>query len=160
MLARAIIPADREQLIAIIVKQKNFLQCEIDIATEVIDATFNPEEDYQALAAFDDQSQLVGFISFGPIPLTVSRYDIYWIAVDPDNGRHGTGTLLLKEMEESLQKAGPGHIYVETSSTSGYLPARLFYEKNNYKLVSHINDFYRDGDDRMIYQKILTISQH
>ena len=154
MLIRAIIPEDREQLIEIIGKQHNFRQCEIDIATEVIDETFNPEEDYQALAAFDDQSRLVGFISFGPIPLTASRYDIYWIAVDPDHGRHGTGTVLLKEMEERLKKAGSGHIYVETSSTAGYLPARLFYEKNSYILVSHIQDFYRDGDDRMIYRKI------
>ena len=156
MLIRAIAPEDREQLIKIIVKQKNFLQCEIDIATEVIDETFNPEEDYQALAAFDDESRLIGFISFGPIPLTASRYDIYWIAVDPDHGRHGTGTVLLKEMEQRLRNLGPGHIYVETSSTQGYLAARLFYEKNNYQLVSHVKDFYREGDDRMIYQKILS----
>ncbi|TKB26958.1 GNAT family N-acetyltransferase [Desulfopila sp. IMCC35006] len=154
MFIRAIIPEDREQLIQIIVKQKNFLQCEIDIATEVIDETFNPAEDYQALAAFDNDRRLLGFISFGPIPLTVNRFDIYWIAVDPDNGRHGTGTVLLTEMENRLKKSGSGHIYVETSSTEGYLPARLFYEKNNYQLVSHLKDFYRDGDDRMIYRKI------
>ncbi len=154
MLVRAIIPEDRRQLIEIIGKQHNFLQCEIDIATEVIDETFNPREDYQALAAFDDTSRLLGFVSFGPIPLTVNRYDIYWIAVDPDNGRHGTGTVLLKKMEEQLKKSGSGHIYVETSSTAGYLPARLFYEKNDYTLVSHIQDFYREGDDRMIYRKI------
>lgn len=154
MLVRAIIPEDRGQLIKIITKQKNFLQCEIEIATEVIDETFNPKEDYQTLAGFDDQARLLGFISFGPIPLTVNRYDIYWIAVDPDHGRHGTGSALLKEMEERLQKAGSGHIYVETSSTAGYQPARFFYEKNNYILVSHIDDFYRHGDDRMIYRKI------
>ena len=154
MLIRAITPKDREQLIQIIVKQKNFLQCEIDIATEVIDETFNPAEDYQALAAFADDRRLLGFISFGPIPLTVNRFDIYWIAVDPDNGRHGTGTMLLQKMEKLLQKGGSGHIYVETSSTDGYLPARLFYEKNDYQLVSHVKDFYRDGDDRMIYRKI------
>jgi ribosomal protein S18 acetylase RimI-like enzyme len=154
MLVRSIAPEDREQLIQLIVKQKNFLQCEIDTATEVIDATFNPAEDYQALAAFDNDRHLLGFISFGAIPLTVNRFDIYWIAVDPDNGRHGTGTELLRDMEKRLKKAGTGHIYVETSSTEGYLPARLFYEKNNYQLVSHLKDFYRDGDDRMIYRKI------
>lgn len=154
MLIRAITPADREQLIQVIVKQKNFLQCEIDIATEVIDETFNPAEDYQALAAFDDDRRLIGFISFGPIPLTVNRFDIYWIAVDPDHGRQGTGTVLLREMEKELQKSGHGHIYVETSSTEGYLSARLFYEKNDYQLVSHLPDFYRDGDGRMIYRKI------
>ncbi|MEE4165875.1 MAG: N-acetyltransferase [Desulfocapsaceae bacterium] len=154
MLVRPIAPEDREQLIKIIIKQKNFLQCEIDTATEVIDETFNPAEDYQALAAFDKDSNLLGFISFGPIPLTVNRFDIYWIAVDPDCGRQGTGTVLLREMEQKLTQAGNGHIYVETSSTQGYLAARLFYEKNNYELVCQMKDFYRAGDDRLIYRKI------
>ncbi len=104
MLVRPIMPEDREHLVRIIKQQKNFLQCEIDIAIEVIDATFNPVEDYQTLAAFDQQQQLLGFISFGPIPLTVNRFDIYWIAVDPENGRHGIGTVLILEMEKRLKK--------------------------------------------------------
>ncbi len=154
ILIRSITPEDREHLVRIIKKQNNFLQCEIDVAIEVVDATFNPLEDYQTLAAFDQDQQLLGFISFGPIPLTVNRFDIYWIAVDPDNGRHGIGTILILEMENRLKEKSSGHIYIETSSTEGYLPARLFYEKNEYQLVSHLKDFYRDGDDRMIYRKI------
>jgi ribosomal protein S18 acetylase RimI-like enzyme len=155
MLIRPITPGDRDSLVRIIRLQKNFLQCEIDIAIEVIDATFNPKEDYQALAAFDTATRhMLGFISYGPIPLTENRFDIYWIAVDPENGRHGTGTVLILEMEKRLKNGGSGHIYVETSSTEGYAPARLFYEKNQYQLVSTLQDFYRDGDDRMIYRKI------
>ena len=49
------VPADREKVVAIIRKQDNFLQCEIDIAIEVIDATFKPEEDYRTLVATDDR---------------------------------------------------------------------------------------------------------
>ena len=154
ILIRPIIPEDREHLVRIIKKQDNFLQCEIDVAIEVVDATFDPVEDYQTLAALDQEQQLLGFISFGPIPLTVNRFDIYWIAVDPENGRKGTGTILLREMEQRLKQTGSGHIYIETSSTEGYLPARLFYEKNNYQLVSRLKDFYREGDDRMIFRKI------
>lgn len=153
-LVRSITAADREDLVRIIKQQENFLQCEIDTAIEVIDATFNPEEDYQALAAFDTRQQMLGFISFGPIPLTENRYDLYWIAVDPVKGRNGVGTLLIQAMEKTLKEAGTGHIYIETSSMEGYLPARLFYEKNNYLLVSHLEDFYRDGDDKMIYRKM------
>jgi len=153
ILIRPVIPEDRQQIVRIIEKQHNFLQCEIDIAIEVLDETFNPLEDYQTLAAFDGQLAL-GFISFGPIPLTENRFDIYWIAVDPQTGRSGIGTMLLKEMEKRLQETGSGHIYIETSSTDGYTPARLFYEKNGYQLVSHLQDFYRQGDDRIIYRKI------
>ncbi len=154
IVVRPIIPEDREQLVQVVRKQRNFLACEVDVAIEVIDETYNPLEDYQTLAAVDEKSQILGFVSFGPIPMTVNRYDMYWIAVDPDSGRHGAGTLLLQAMENQLKQAGSGHIYIETSTTEGYLPARKFYEKNAYELVSQMQDFYRDGDDRLIYRKI------
>ncbi len=147
-------PRDREQLVQIIKMQKNFLQCEIDIAIEVIDATFHPKEDYRVLAAADEQRQMLGFISYGPIPLTDNRYDLYWIAVDPVQGRHGIGTMLLAEMEKRLRSSQAVHVYIDTSSTDGYLPARKFYEKNGYEVAAHLKDFYRDGDDKIIYRKI------
>lgn len=153
-------PKDREQLVRIIRMQNNFLQCEIDIAIEVIDATFNPKEDYRVLGAADDQHNMIGFISYGPIPLTVDRYDLYWIAVDPTRGRHGVGTMLLEEMERQLRDSGPAHIYIDTSSTPGYLPARLFYEKNGYEIAAHFKDFYRDGDDKIVYRKVYQHVSH
>jgi len=30
----------------------------------------------------------------------------------------------------------------------------MFYEKNGYRLASRLENFYRDGDDRIIYRKI------
>jgi ribosomal protein S18 acetylase RimI-like enzyme len=152
---RPIIPADREQLLNIVRLQTNFLECEIDVAMEVIDGTFDPVEDYRTLAAIGDNGEIAGFISYGPIPLTENRYDLYWIAVDPALGRHGIGSQLLATMEDDLRQAGPGHIYIDTSSTEGYAKARAFYEKNGYHTASVLEDFYRDGDDRVLYLKKL-----
>jgi len=150
---RSIIPADREQLLRVVRLQTNFLECEVDVAMEVIDGTFDPAEDYRTLAAVEDDSSIAGFISYGPIPLTENRYDLYWIAVDPARGRHGIGSQLLAAMEEDLRQAGPGHIYIDTSSTEGYAKARAFYEKNGYHIASLIKDFYREGDHRVLYLK-------
>ena len=150
---RPIIPADREQLLRVVRLQTNFLDCEVDVAMEVIDGTFDPAEDYRTLAAVEDNGTIVGFISYGPIPLTENRYDLYWIAVDPACGRRGVGSLLLTAMEEDLRRTGPGHIYIDTSSTEGYARARAFYEKNGYHIASLLRDFYRDGDDRVLYLK-------
>ncbi|MBE0585607.1 MAG: GNAT family N-acetyltransferase [Desulfofustis sp.] len=147
-------PKDREQLVQIIQRQKNFLKCEIDIAIEVIDATFHPKEDYRVLAAADPQQRMLGFVSYGPIPLTENRFDLYWIAVDPQQGRHGIGTMLLAEMEKRLSGNTPVHIYIDTSSTEGYLPARRFYEKHGYEIAAHLKDFYRNGDDKIVYRKV------
>jgi ribosomal protein S18 acetylase RimI-like enzyme len=150
---RPIVPEDREQLLRVVRLQTNFLQCEIDVAMEVIDETFNPAEDYKTLAAVEDDGAITGFISYGPIPLTERRYDLYWIAVDPAHGRNGIGSRLMAAMEEDLRQAGPGHIYIDTSSTQGYAKARAFYEKNGFHAAVRLEDFYRDGDHRILYLK-------
>ena len=46
-------------------------------------------------------------------------------------------------------------VYVDTSSTHGYDRARSFYEKNGYTVACVLPDFYRAGDDRVIYRKTL-----
>ncbi len=150
---RPIFPEDREQLLTLIQLQTNFLPCEIDVAMEVIDETFNPAEDYKTLAAVEDDGRISGFISYGPIPLTERRYDLYWIAVDPTHGRHGIGSQLMTAMENNLRLIGSGHIYIDTSSTEGYAKARAFYEKNGYHIAACLRDFYREGDDRILYLK-------
>lgn len=73
--------------------------------------------------------------------------------MDPDLGRRGVGALLLARMEEELAGQGGGIIYVDTSSTPGYDRARSFYGKNGYRAACVLTDFYRDGDDRVIYRK-------
>jgi len=151
---RQAVAGDRDRLVEIIGRQTNFLQCEIDIAVEVVDASFMPAESYRLLVATDVRDQLWGFTVYGPIPLTEKRYDLYWIAVDPTRGRSGVGSQLLASMERDIAKSGGGHIYIDTSSTAGYRRARRFYEKNGYRLASRLENFYRDGDDRIIYRKI------
>lgn len=150
---RPIVREDREQLLRLVRSQTNFLECEIDVAMEVIDETFNPAEDYTTLAAIEVDGLITGFISYGPIPLTERRYDLYWIAVDPAHGRRGIGSQLMAAMEDDLRQAGSGHIYIDTSSTTGYAKARSFYEKCGYHVASRLADFYREGDDRILYLK-------
>ncbi len=152
-IVRPIVSEDREQLLRLVKLQTNFLECEVEVAMEVIDDTFNPAQDYSTLTAVEEDGRISGFISFGPIPLTERRYDLYWIAVDPAFGRHGIGSQLMAAMEEDLRKGGPGHIYIDTSSTEGYAKARAFYEKNGYHVASRLADFYREGDDRILYLK-------
>jgi ribosomal protein S18 acetylase RimI-like enzyme len=150
---RPLIREDREQILAMVKQQTHFHPCEIDVAMEVIDETFNPSEDYRTLVAEEDNSRISGFISFGPIPLTERRYDLYWIVVAPAIGRRGIGTQLMAAMENELKTSGSGHIYIDTSSTEGYAKARAFYEKTGYHVAAHLKDFYREGDDRILYLK-------
>ncbi len=148
---------DRESVQKILVDTKKFTQEEIDVAMETIDIYLNNHspKDYFIFTAVLEDNSVAGFINFGLVPITEGTYDIYWIAVDPACQGRGMGTVLVSFAEEKI-KAMEGHmICIETSSTEKYLPTQQFYEKLGYVLESRIRDFYRIGDDRMIYIKRL-----
>ncbi len=146
--------ADRPALLALVTGQDNFNEEERLVAMEVIDDGLTGRDDYRTLVAEKEGGGLVGFITFGLIPLTESSYDLYWIATAPDQGRRGIGSQLLSAMEEELRCPGAA-VYIDTSSTPGYTKARAFYEKNGYQVAARLQDFYRPGDDRILYRKAL-----
>jgi len=151
---RPITAQDRGQLLRLVKKQDNFNAQEVEVAIEVIDDTLDPaKSDYSILVAVSEGQGVVGFICYGEIPMADRRFDLYWVAVDPALGRQGVGRLLLARMEAELGGQGPAKVYVDTSSTPGYDRARGFYEKNGYKVACVLHDFYRNGDDKVIYSK-------
>jgi len=153
---RPIAAQDREQLLSLVRLQDNFNAQEVEVAIEVIDDTLDPtKNDYSIFVAVAEERGVVGFICYGEIPMTDRRFDLYWVAVDPDMGRQGVGRLMLARMEAELSAQGPAKVYVDTSSTPGYDRARRFYEKNGYRVACVLHDFYRDGDDKVIYLKEL-----
>ena len=148
---------DRESVQKILVETKKFTEKEIDIAMETIDVYLNNpgQKDYFIFAAVLENSSVAGFINFGPVPITEGTFDIYWVAVDPVYQGRGVGKKLVLEVEEKIKAMEGTMICVETSSTEKYFPTQQFYEKLGYVLESRIRDFYRIGDDRMIYVKRL-----
>ncbi|MFZ5766639.1 MAG: GNAT family N-acetyltransferase [Thermodesulfobacteriota bacterium] len=145
---------DLESLFALIDTIGNFTAAEKELAREVIgDGLVSETSGYQILVALAEGGDLAGFLCYGPIPITVNRWDLYWIAVDPALSRHGVGSRLLEEMERRL--GADVHIYVDTSSTPGYTGARAFYERHGYRVACVLPDFYRPGDDKVVYRKIL-----
>jgi ribosomal protein S18 acetylase RimI-like enzyme len=146
---------DRHLLVNLIARIENFTSEEKELAMEVInDGLASTDSGYHILVAVDSSDHsLSGFICFGAIPITVDRWDLYWIAVDPRKSGQGVGSLLLRTMEDKL---GEGvRIYIDTSSLEGYRKARFFYERHGYQPVCMLSDFYKNGDDKIIYCKEL-----
>jgi len=154
MIIRPLTTSEREAVHRILVERKVFNEKEIPVALEVLDEYFRKgaESGYEAFGSFSGP-ELGGYICFGPIPLTDERYDLYWIAVDGGMAEKGIGTSLLRFMESEIRKRGGGKIYVETSSTAPYHPARAFYRKNGYAVTAVLNEYYRSGDDKIIFLK-------
>jgi len=130
---------------------------EVDVAEELVTERLlkGPASGYEFLFA-DQEGQLRGYVCFGPIPCTVSSWDLYWIVVDPAYQRQGLGRQLLQEAEKAIRAAGGTRVYVDTSGREQYQPTRQFYEKNGYRVAAVLEDFYAPGDAKVIYVKVLT----
>jgi GNAT superfamily N-acetyltransferase len=146
---------DRERILDILGKRGVFNSREIEVAAEVLQASFEIREEveYHAFCAADGNGPVQGYICFGPIPMTDACWDLYWIAVDANLARKGVGGRLLGFMERFAAKRGARRIYVDTSSTPPYEAGRAFYGKHGHRLVCALEDFYRPGDDKLVYMK-------
>jgi D-alanine-D-alanine ligase len=97
--------------------------------------------------------QVRGYACFGPRSLTEGTFDLYWIAVDPQYRRVGIGRLLIDHVEKTVRQIGGRLIVVETSGLEKYTPTRYFYLATGYTQAATIQDFYKDGDDLVIFTK-------
>ena len=157
MTIRPIIPQDKEKLFRLVIQRETFNEKEIEVIMELIeDSLLYPEkEEYYTFCALNDSDELAGFICFGPIPMTDGCYDLYWIAVDEKFSRNGVGEKLLETMEVFAINEKARRIYIDTSSTDPFAAARSFYKKYGFGVIAVLDDFYRNGDHKMILMKHL-----
>lgn len=129
---------------------------EVDVAEELAQdaATLGEKSHYRFLLA-EQAGQLLGYACFGRIPLTDERYDLYWIVTTNTAQRTGVAAALLAEAEQAIRNFGGKALYAETSSRVIYLPAQNFYAKQGFVLAAEVKDFYRKGDDKLLYCKWL-----
>lgn len=152
---RPLKPEDRPVLLEIIEKTGMFTSAEVDVAMELIDVVLNQknQKDYIVDVAVDENENALGYVCYGPTPATVGTFDLYWIVVDARFQNQGIGKRLLHFVEDEVAATGGRLIVIETSSQEKYLPTRGFYLRNGYTIASQIKDFYRPGDDRVIFVK-------
>lgn len=161
---RPLLPADRDGVIRILENTGNFTTDEVAIALELIDEwlEFGEESGYLTYvldSVGDDSVGVLGYVCFGPTPLTEWTYDVYWIAVDKLKHRGGVGKRLLKFAEEEVEQRGGRLLLIETSSQETYGGTIQFYERTGYKLVGKVVDYYKLGDDKLIFSKRLVPSE-
>lgn len=133
-----------------------FSREEVKVALEMAEEFLEKgkKSDYNFFTAKND-GKLLGFVCFGPTPLTKHTYDLYWIAVSKDYQRKNLGKLLLEFSEGKIKKRGGKIIIIETSSTSKYEKARRFYLKHGFKKITEIKNFYKNKDNKIIFAKYL-----
>lgn len=156
MKIRAMTVSDKPHIVEALKETGMFTDAELDVAVELMDVFLHKEDqkDYIIHVAEID-GRAAGYVCFGPAPATEGTFDLYWIAVAPKVQNKGVGKRLLKFTEEEVVAMGGRILVIETSSQEKYAPTQGFYLKNGYLVEARIKDFYRPGDDRLIYTKRL-----
>lgn len=157
MKIRPITAPDRPTVLELIHSTGLFTQAEERVATEVLDAclTQSGQQDYVIDVIENEQGAIVGYVCYGFRPMTEGVVDLYWIAVHPGKYRQGYGKALIQWLEKTVQEKKGRLILIETSSKDKYAPTRHFYQRLGYVENARIRDFYRPGDDLLIYCKYL-----
>jgi ribosomal protein S18 acetylase RimI-like enzyme len=142
-----------------VVSSGKFTALEIAVAMELVDeALTRGEASGYVVALLEEEGHrppVKGYVCYGPTPLTDGVYDLYWIVVDPRSQGQGFGGRLLQYVEEDVVARGGRMLIVETSSQQTYEAAIRFYQKSGYDLAARIKNFYRVGDDKLVFSREL-----
>lgn len=156
---RQLDPRDRSRIEEAVVSSGNFNDVEIETALELVDEAIKEGDAsgyiFAVLECGESHPTVQGFACYGPTPLTQGVYDLYWIVVDRATRKKGNGRYLLEYVEREVKKQGGRMLLIETSSQESYGETIRFYEKNRYQLAARIKDFYRIGDDKLVFSKVL-----
>jgi ribosomal protein S18 acetylase RimI-like enzyme len=157
MLIRPFCPSDRNRLQQIVNSTDNFNQADRDVAMELIEDVIlrGQASDYIIDVLEDEEGVVQAYVCFGHTPLTANTFDFYWMVIDPEHQRRGFGYLLFQHVENEVRAKGGRLLMCETSSLEGYERVLRLYEKLGYQFVARIRNFYREGDDKLIYMKEL-----
>jgi ribosomal protein S18 acetylase RimI-like enzyme len=134
-----------------------FREDEVEVAVELAEERLakGAASGYEFIFA-EVNGTVVSYACFGLIPCTLVSYDLYWIATHNDHRGTGVGKIVLAEVEKTIRTLGGKAIYVETSGMEKYEPTRAFYLKNGYPEKARFEDFYAEGDDKVVYVKKLS----
>ena len=102
-----------------------------------------------------DDRQAAGYLCFGRTPMTAATYDLYWLVSHAQARGRGVASSLVRAMEDELRSVGAQSVRVETSLKESYGAARSLYQKLGYPMLAQFPDFYRPGDDLLVYYKRL-----
>lgn len=150
---------DRSRIEEVVVSSGKFTEVETATAMELVDEALSKGEASGYIVAVVEeaghQPPVQGYVCYGHTPLTDGVYDLYWIVVDPASQGKGLGRRLLDFVEKDVVRRGGRMLLIETSSQQTYNATIRFYQRSGYELAARIKNFYRIGDDKLVFSREL-----
>ena len=147
--------ADRPALCDLLVATKLFGDDELEPVMEMLDSHLDGGDDAGHRWLTNDVEGPVGVAYCAPETMAEGTWNLYLLAVHPDQQGRGHGAALVRHVEESLSAGDARLLLIETSALPQFDRARSFYERLGFEREAAIRDFYAAGDDKIIYRKAL-----
>lgn len=157
---RPSVPADEPRLLELTAETGVFVDYDIETLEGVLDDYFDSESDANEegnhFCATDERDgRIVGYVYYAETDYADRTWYVWWIAVDKTGQGKGVGRELLLFAEDDARRRGARLMFIETSGVPAYDPTRRFYLKNGYDQEAVLRDYYRDGDDKVVFRKRL-----
>jgi ribosomal protein S18 acetylase RimI-like enzyme len=156
---RPTVPADVPRLIELTAATGFFRPEEVETLGGILDAYFEEpgvaEGPAHCCHTCELDGGVVGYIYFAEEEMVDRVWYVWWVAVDPQTQGRSVGRELLQFAEGEARRRGGRVMFVETSGLPAYERTRRFYLKNGYDREAVLRDYYRDGDDLVVFRKRL-----
>lgn len=122
---------------------------------EMISGYFNNPESEDIWFTYIEHDTQVGIGYCIPEKLTDGTYNLLAIGVSRDIQRKGIASQMMNYIEQLLKRKEGRVLIVETSSDGAQMGAREFYNKIGYTQMAVIKDFWKEGEDKIVFWKKL-----
>lgn len=124
------------------------------LAEMIDDYLHNPDTQDFWLTCVDNQKAVaIGYCV--PEKLTDGTYNLLAIGVARDAQRKGIAREMMLYIEQYLKEKDGRILIVETSSDDAQAAARNFYTRLGYLQTATIPDFWKEGEDKIVFWKKL-----
>jgi ribosomal protein S18 acetylase RimI-like enzyme len=148
------VTSDIKRVMEIVESTKFFYDHEVEIAAELVAERLSHGESTGYYFVFAEVDGVTAAYScYGPITMSATSFDLYWIATHNDYRGQGVGRKLLDETCNQARAMGCKILIAETSGLEHYAPTRAFYISNKFDLEAKLKNFYAEGDDKLFYTK-------
>ena len=122
---------------------------------EMISDYFNNSDTEEIWFTYIDNNMPSAIGYCVPEKLTDGTFNLLAIGVLKELQGKGIANEMMNYIEQYLKQKGGRILIVETSSDDAQMAARKFYQKIGYIQEAVIRDFWKDGEDKIVFWKRL-----
>ena len=149
---RAVLQADINQIKKVVDSSELFPSEYLD---EMISDYFNKADTEDIWFTYIENNTAIAIGYCVPEKLTEGTYNLLAVGVLKESQGKGIASEMMKHIEHLLKEKGGRILIVETSSDDAQIAARNFYKKIDYIQEAVIKDFWKDGEDKIVFWKKL-----